>query len=418
MSKKRSRDRPAERVRLSEVSGPVVSRRGITVGGVSTSLDAFLRDACDYIPLYEAPEVRMCVHQYADLISNMTIRLMENTDHGDRRVNNELSAFLDRTPSKCMNRKTLVYWIVSTLFAAGDGNAVILPEYDGEYLADLVPLDPAQVIFEDVPGEDRYRVRYGSAVFRPEEVLHFRINPVSSRPWIGHGFRLSLRQIVDAIAQAGRTKENLLKSPVPSLIVNLDGLAEEFQTPEGRTKLVDQYVTSQGTGRPWAIPAEMVKVTEVKPLSISDLAISENLKLDQTKIACLMGVPPFTVGIGEYKDDQYNYFVNQAVRGVASVIEQELTRKLLYNPAWHVQLNPRSLYNYKMSELVTAGKELVDRAAMRRNEWRDWLGLSPDEKMDELFLLENYLPTDRLGDQKKLKEGGADDENGDAGSGA
>ena len=413
MSKKRSRDRPAERVRLSDVSGPVVSRRGITVGGVP-ALEAFLRDAGDYIPLYEAPEVRMCVHQYADLVSNMTVRLMENTDRGDRRVNNELAAFLDRTPSKAMNRKTLIYWIVATLFTAGDGNAVILPEYDGEYLADLVPLDPAQVLFEDVPGEDRYRVRYGGAVFRPEEVLHFRINPTTARPWIGHGFRLSLRQIVDAIAQAGRTKDNLLKSPAPSLVVKLDGLAEEFQTPEGRNKLLDQYVLNQGSGRPWAIPAELVDVKEVKPLSIHDLAISENLKLDQTKIACLMGVPPFTVGVGDYKDDAYNFFVNQAVRGVASVIEQEMTRKLIYNPAWHIQLNPRSLYNYKLSELVTAGKELVDRAAMRRNEWRDWIGLSPDEGMDELYLLENYLPTNRLGDQKKLKEGGVSDENGDA----
>ena len=54
---------------------------------------------------------------------------------------------------------------------------------------------------------------------------------------------------------------------------------------------------------------------------------------------------------------------------------------------------------------------MVDRAAMRRNEWRDWIGLSPDEEMDEIYLLENYLPTDRLGDQKKLKEGGEGNEN-------
>ena len=244
----RSRDRPAaEIVKRSEVAGPVVSRRGITVGGVP-ALEAFLRDCGDYIPLYEAPEVRMCVHQYADLVSNMTVRLMENTDRGDRRVKNELAAFLDRTPSKCMNRKTLIYWIVETMLTAGDGNAVILPEYDGEFLSDLVPLDPSLVLFEDAPGEERYRVRYGGAVLRPEEVLHFRINPDISRPWIGHGFRLPLRKIVDAIAQAGRTKENLLKSPVPSLIIKLDGLADEFQTKDGRDKLVDQYVLNKDSG--------------------------------------------------------------------------------------------------------------------------------------------------------------------------
>ena len=59
---------------------------------------------------------------------------------------------------------------------------------------------------------------------------------------------------------------------------------------------------------------------------------------------------------------------------------------------------------------MSAGKELVDRMAMRRNEWRDWLGLSPDEDMEELLALENYIPADRLGDQKKLKGEG---DNGD-----
>ena len=45
--------------------------------------------------------------------------------------------------------------------------------------------------------------------------------------------------------------------------------------------------------------------------------------------------------------------------------------------------------------------------ALRRNEWRSWLNLPPDEEMQDLLALENYLPEDRLGDQKKLnpKEG-------------
>ena len=52
---------------------------------------------------------------------------------------------------------------------------------------------------------------------------------------------------------------------------------------------------------------------------------------------------------------------------------------------------------------------MVDRMALRRNEWRDWAGLPPDEEMDELLALENYIPVARLGDQKKLNEGGGGD---------
>ena len=60
---------------------------------------------------------------------------------------------------------------------------------------------------------------------------------------------------------------------------------------------------------------------------------------------------------------------------------------------------------YSIGDITSLGQAMVDRMAMRRNEWRDWLGMEPDEEMFELLALENYLPADRLGDQKKLTGG-------------
>lgn len=97
------------------------------------------------------------------------------------------------------------------------------------------------------------------------------------------------------------------------------------------------------------------------------------------------------------------------VLSVAKSIEQELTRKLLFSPDLYWRFNNRSLLSYDIGELVTAGSEMVDRMALRRNEWRDWIGLPPDEDMDELLALENYIPADRLGDQAKLTGGGGED---------
>ena len=350
----------------------------------------------------------MCVRQYAELISNMTIRLMENTEDGDRRVKNELSRMVDITPNNVMNRKAFISWIVSTMLGEGDGNAVVFPVYRDDLLESLEPLDPALVTFEETNTRDKYRIRFGRRVFRPDEVLHFVYNPDPHKPWMGRGFGVSLRQMVDSIAQAESTKDTLTKSPVPSLVVSVEGLAEEFGSAPGREKLLSKYVESQENGKPWVVPADMVKITEIKPLTIKDLAIRENVELDQKKIAKLLGLPAFVVGVDKYDEAEYTYFVSQAVCGVAHIIEQEMTRKLLYKPEWHWVFNPFSLYNYRIAEKVTAGKELVDRMAMERNELRDWLGLSPDPKYKDLLGLENYIPVDRLGDQKKLNGGEGD----------
>ena len=52
-------------------------------------------------------------------------------------------------------------------------------------------------------------------------------------------------------------------------------------------------------------------------------------------------------------------------------------------------------------------QQMTNSAAMRRNEWRDWVGMTPDPEMDEIIVLENYLPQGELGNQNKLnKEGG------------
>ena len=95
--------------------------------------------------------------------------------------------------------------------------------------------------------------------------------------------------------------------------------------------------------------------------------------------------------------------------GKAQIIQQELTRKLLLSPSWYFKFNPRSLYNYKLAELEQAGHAMVQSLAMTRNEWRDWMTLDPREDMEEIIALENYIPADKLGDQKKLIQTGGDE---------
>ena len=361
-----------------------------------------------YTPLYEVPEVRACIDTVADLVSSMTIHLLRKTPTGDERVINDLSRKIDIEPSLYMNRKAWIYNIVNTMLSEGDGNEITLPIYaqDG-YLLDLKPLRPSETILQD--DGDYYVIRWRNKVLRPDEVLHFAHRPDPERPWKGTGLRVSLTGLVGCITQANATKKALLESPAPSLIVKVDGLSEDFTSPAGREKLTQEYIYTQRDGRPWVIPAEAMSVESVKPLSIADLAIKDTLELDKRSVAALIGVPAFLIGVGAYNRDEYESFITTRVMSIAQTLQQELTSKLLWSPDLFFRFSPRSLYAYKLPELISAGAAMVERQAMRRNEWRDWLGLPPDGEMNEIIALENYIPADRLGDQKKLLPEGGDE---------
>ena len=377
--------------------------RDAPMGGAFLVSDAGWQILCGdgYKPVTKCPEVQTCIGVFADLIGSMTIRLYKNGESGDVRVKNALSRKLDIEPAQDMTRMTFIQNIVRVLMTYG--NQVTLPVYRDGLLDDLVPLEPTRVTF--TPVGRSYVVQYGDQTFRPDEVLHFSLNPDPDKPWLGTGLKLSIRDAVGSLRQADATRAALLKSPSPSVIVKVDGLTEEFASKAGREKLRAQYLDSSEAGEPWFIPAEAFSVEQVKPLTLNDLAIKDSLEMDKRSIAAAFGVPAFMVGVGDYSQEAYRHFLNTKVMAVAKLIEQELTKKLLIADDLYWRFNALSLYSYSMAELVSAGSVMVDHMALRRNEWRDWLGLSPDEEMDELLSLENYIPADRLGDQKKLKGG-------------
>ena len=334
----------------------------------------------------------------------MTIHLMENQEDGDVRIKNQLSRKIDISPNNYMTRESFIHWIVRTLYLEGNGNAVVWPNTQAGILTDLQPIPPAYAAF--IPDGWGYRVVVSGREYSPDEVLHFTLNPDSLYPWLGTGYRISLADVANNLKQAAATEKGFMSSKwKPSLIVKVDALTDEFSSAEGRQKLLESYAMSGEAGEPWMIPAEQFQVEQVKPLTLSDLALDAMVTLDKRTVAAVLGIPPFVLGVGDFNRDAWNNFVNTTIMPLARNIEQEMTKKLLYSPSWFFRFNSWSLFSYSITELVSAGAEMVDRMALRRNEWRSWLNLPPDKDMNELLALENYIPADRLGDQNKLTGG-------------
>lgn len=374
------------------------------------SKDAFDTLTCSgYTSLSHNPEIITGVGKIAKLIGSMTIHLMQNTEDGDVRVKNELSRKIDINPYSRMTRSLFIQWIVMTMFLYGDGNAVVYPETKRGLLRDLKPI-PASMVAYVPDGMWDYKVEINGASYDPDRVLHFVLNPGNYYPWKGEGLHVALNDVANNLKQASATEKGFMQSKwKPSIVVKVDALTEEFSSPEGRSQLLKDYIDTTAVGEPWMIPAEQFEIEQIKPLSLSDLALADMVELDKKTVASILGVPPFVLGVGEFKRDEWNNFISSTVMPIAQAIEQELTKKLLYSPELYFHFNPRSLYNYELKDLAAIADDQYIRGIMTGNEVRNWIGLSPTEGLNDLVILENYIPLGMIGDQSKLiqtEEGG------------
>ena len=66
--------------------------------------------------------------------------------------------------------------------------------------------------------------------------------------------------------------------------------------------------------------------------------------------------------------------------------------------------------DYDLQTTSTVYAAMADRGFVTGNEVRDRLGIEPREGLDELRILENFIPVDMSGMQKKLIQGEDDNE--------
>ena len=355
-----------------------------------------------YTSLDKNPEVMAACHMIASLVGMMTIHLMKHTDQGDTRIINELSRKIDIEPDKYMTRSKWMEAIVMNLLLYGKGNSIVLPHTKRGYLDRLEPIAASRVGF--IPsGYNEYKVTIDGKTYDPRDLLHFTYNPDKTYLWRGQGVTVTLADIANNLKQAEATKKGFLQSKwKPSIIIKVDSGDALFDSKDKRQKVLEDYIQQEEAGAPWIVPADLFEVQTIKPLTLADLAISDTVEVDKRTIAAVIGVPPFVVGVGEYNADEWNSFIQTKIGSIALSIAQVMTRGLILSPDWYLRFNTMSLFNWDISKISSVYLAYADRGYVDGNEARDKIGLSPREGLDELRVLENYIPVDMSGQQKKL----------------
>lgn len=353
-----------------------------------------------YHKLIDSPEVAACINRISSIVSSAPIHLMENTKKGDIRIHDGMSRLVDIDPwPGVATRSVWMDWIISTLLSDVDGSAFVLPEIEGGQFSRLLPMPGAQAIALSDPND--YYISWRGIRYHPSEVLHFRLFTDPACPWRGRGYRVQLKQVVEALSNSDAIKKSLTSpdyKPPLCVFVNSDS---DLSNDSSREKFRKKYLDDARDGKPWILPADLAKIEQVRPLTLADLAIKDTVELDKRTVASIFGVPPHFVGIGNYDAKAHNGFVRTDVIHLATVIEQQLTQKLLENPKRYYKISRRRLYDYDLKTLIDIDNSMADRGYLNGDEVREDADRDP-VGLTEYKVLENYIPYDMSGSQNKL----------------
>ena len=93
-----------------------------SVSGVAWLIGGNNDEICvpGYTSLDKNPEIVTACRKIAELVGMLTIHILENTENGDKRIINELSAKIDINPNPLMTRKNFIEDIIRKGFVKMD----------------------------------------------------------------------------------------------------------------------------------------------------------------------------------------------------------------------------------------------------------------------------------------------------------
>lgn len=363
----------------------------------------------------DMPAVLTCLNKMADTIGQLPLNVYLKDDKGnkERDFKNNLDYVLSTRPAANMTPTIFKKYITMQMLIFGECFCKVIRDSTGEVIA-IAPLKNSTITYEinTNSGDFFYRFyengRFVDNVSFQNNYLHLKDN-------VGNdGNKISIiNKLGDTLGMNSglisflKTYLNNMVQPSFVLEANSDLNKEQMKkiSTDFKTALKDLV------GLPLVLPKGF-SAKEYKASRLKDLNFDELLEQNKKDILSVFEMPLHVLNLDKFDEKAENNFIKNKIIPRLINIEEEMMYTLFSKEELAVRFikfNVNGLLRGTLTERVDYYTKMFQIGAMTQNEIRRREDMNDIEGGDVPLMLENYLPSSLLGQQKKINSEGGDE---------
>ena len=365
--------------------------------------------------LYNQNIIRSCIH----IIATHTAKLEPKLKGSQPKRLNRLKYLLKNKPNEYMTRFDFFYKVVSMLYSSN--NTFIYTRYDNKgNVIGFYPVSYSQTEFYEYDNELYVKFLFKNNNFECyipySELIHLRRH-YNDNDLFGSNPREPLRPVLEVVNASNEGMINAVRASGQLRgVLKISGNNKPEDLKKVKDEFVANYMNLNGDGI-GALDSKFDFIpTKIEPIMVDD----KQQKLIRDEVCMAYGISEAVLK-GDYKEDQFNAFYNNAIEPLLILLSLAFTNNLYTETEIALGLEV-IMSATKMTFANNATKNAVCRDMIQlgvysTNEAREIFELEPIEGGDRRIISLNYVNFDKadkyqgIDDDTKIKkeDGESDD---------
>lgn len=362
-----------------------------------------------------------CVNLIANSIARMPFNVLENTDQGKVKANNDLAMLLKRRPNKFMTPSAFKKYIIQQMLVYGE-SFVWIKTKNGRP-SELLPLDSSCTSVEKANGNYFVITQYNNRqeTLKYETVLHFRDSVKDNE-----GKRAISRvdvamEKLNVIHKADKMIENLYSNGGNGVIKGAINTTDTLSTDAKKVlkKAFTNVLNSDGNGIAVLDGGMSFSNFGGNSMTLQDQQFIDSQKYNREAICSIFGVNSALIGATENVNySNMTQIQRQFIESLTPFIvniEEEMSYKLISSfeqDRYFIKINTNVAMRDDATTRASYYTAMINNGIMTRAEVRNLEDMNHISGTDDLLVSLNYVPLSkydeyldkRYGEEKTTEE--------------